>query len=197
MTQMRQLGHEVRPPVAPVQWGDHVSATTDAGFVLPVGTITLVLADIEGSSRLWESRPDEMRPAMARFNAVVDEAVGTHGGVRPVEQGEGDSFLAAFPRATQAVACALEISLTLASEQSPINLRLGIHTGEVEQRAGGNYAGTEVNRCARLRDTAHGGQIVVSQPTHDLVLDRLPEGVVLRDLGSHRLRDLARPEHLY
>ena len=76
--------------------------------LLPMGTVTLLLADVEGSTRLWETQPDEMTAAVARLDQTVSELIAAHGGVRPVEQGEGDSFVAAFARASDAVACALE-----------------------------------------------------------------------------------------
>src|SRR5205823_1307515 len=126
---------------------------------------------------------------------VVDAAVAAHQGVRPVEQGEGDSFVAAFSRASDAVRGALEIQQQLAD--AALRLRIGVHTGEVQLRDEGNYVGPAINRAARLRDAAHGGQIVLSQVVHDLVVDRLPDDVTLKDLGSHRLRDLGRPEHVY
>ncbi len=163
------------------------------GFLLPVGTVTLLLADIEGSTRLWEHEPDAMTEAIARLDDVVGEAVGRHGGVRPVEQGEGDSFVAAFARASDAVAAAVDLQL---EDLSPVHLRIGIHTGEVQLRDKGNYVGPAINRCARLRDLAHGGQTVLSGATHDLVLDQLAPGVWVEDLGTHRLRDLARPERV-
>ena len=165
----------------------------DADFVLPVGTVTLLLADVEGSTRLWENEPENMAAGMAKFDRVVSEAVGRHDGVRPVEQGEGDSFVAAFPRASDAVAAALELQR---AETAPVAIRIGLHTGEVELRGEGNYIGLTVNRCARLRDLAHGGQTVLSQTTRDLVEEHLPPGSWLVDLGVHRLRDLARAEHI-
>jgi class 3 adenylate cyclase len=75
--------------------------------LLPTGTVTLLLADVEGSTRLWETQPEVMTTAVARLNQVVCDVIAVHGGVRPVEQGEGDSFVAAFARASDAVACAL------------------------------------------------------------------------------------------
>jgi class 3 adenylate cyclase len=81
--------------------------------LLPTGTVTLLLADVEGSTRLWETRSDEMTAAVARMNQVVSDTIATHDGVRPVEQGEGDSFVAAFARASDAVACALELQRAL------------------------------------------------------------------------------------
>ena len=160
---------------------------------LPTGTVTLLLADVEGSTRLWETQPEQMTAAIARLNQVVCEVVATHDGVRPVEQGEGDSFVAAFARASDAVAGALELQL---APSAPIRLRIGVHTGEVQLRDEGNYAGSTINRTARLRDLGHGGQTVLSAATSDLVVDRLPEGAWLTDLGTHALRDLARPERV-
>ncbi|MEW5809903.1 MAG: LuxR C-terminal-related transcriptional regulator [Actinomycetota bacterium] len=160
---------------------------------LPTGTVTLLLADVEGSTRLWESRPAEMTVALARLDDVVVQAVSIHDGVRPVEQGEGDSFVVAFSRATDAVACALQIQCT-APEM--IRLRIGLHTGEVQQRDDGNYAGPVINRTARLRDLAHGGQTLLSGATESMVIDQLPDGVWLTELGDHRLRDLPRPERV-
>ena len=161
---------------------------------LPSGTVTLLLADVEGSTRLWESAPEEMRAATARLDEVLAAVLAGHGGARPVEQGEGDSFVVAFRRASDAVACALDLQR---SELAPLRLRMGIHTGEVQLRDEGNYMGSAIIRCARLRDLAHGGQIVLSQAARDLVVDGLPPEVTLRDLGSHRMRDLDRPEQVY
>lgn len=160
---------------------------------LPTGTVTLLLADVEGSTTLWESRPDEMTAAVARLDRVVVEAVSRHAGVRPVEQGEGDSFVVAFARASDAVACALELQLRA---PAPIRLRIGLHTGEVQLRDEGNYIGPTINRAARLRDLAHGGQTVLSRTTDDLVADRLPDAAYVVDQGVHTLRDLPRPERV-
>ncbi len=161
--------------------------------LLPTGTVTLLLADVEGSTRLWENQPDEMTAAVARLNQTVSEVIASYDGVRPVEQGEGDSFVAAFPRASDAVACALELQR---APLAPIRLRIGLHTGEVQLRDEGNYAGPTINRTARLRDLAHGGQTVLSGATEDMVVDRLPAGAWLTDLGTHPLRDLPRPERV-
>ena len=161
--------------------------------LLPTGTVTLLLADVEGSTRLWETQPDQMTVAMARMNQVVSETIATHDGVRPVEQGEGDSFVAAFARASDAVACALEMQR---APLAPIRLRIGMHTGEIQLRDEGNYAGPTINRTARLRDLGHGGQTLLSGVTEALVLDRLPSDAWLSDLGSHGLRDLPRPERV-
>lgn len=161
--------------------------------LLPTGTVTLLLADVEGSTRLWETRPEEMTAALVQLNKTVNEAIAAHEGVRPLEQGEGDSFVAAFARASDAVACALELQR---APLAPIRLRIGIHTGEIQLRDDANYAVPTINRTARLRDLAHGGQTVLSGVTECLVVDRLPEDVWLTDLGSYPLRDLPRPERV-
>jgi len=124
-----------------------------SGF-LPTGTVTLLLADVEGSTRLWQTQPEEMTAAVSRLDRTVSDVIAAQGGVRPVEQGEGDSFVAAFARAADAVACALELQR---APLAPIRLRIGVHTGEVQLRDEGNYIGPTINRTARLRDLAHGG----------------------------------------
>jgi class 3 adenylate cyclase len=161
--------------------------------LLPTGTVTLLLADVEGSTRLWQTQPGEMTAAIKRLDHTVCDLIAAHHGVRPVEQGEGDSFVVAFARASNAVACVLELQR---APLAPIRLRIGVHTGEVQLRDEGNYIGTTINRTARLRDLAHGGQTVLSGITEDLVLDRLPTDAWLTDLGSHQLRDLPRLERV-
>jgi predicted ATPase/class 3 adenylate cyclase/DNA-binding CsgD family transcriptional regulator len=161
--------------------------------LLPTGTVTLLLADVEGSTRLWETQPDEMTAAIARLNHVVSNTIAAHDGVRPVEQGEGDSFVAAFARASDAVAAALEMQR---APLAPIRLRIGVHTGEIQLRDEGNYAGPTINRTARLRDLGHGGQTLLSGATEVLVLDGLPCNTWLTELGTHALRDLPRPERV-
>ena len=140
---------------------------------LPTGTVTLLLADVEGSTRLWETVPAEMTAGVARLDRTLTDLVATHSGVRPVEQGEGDSFVVAFARATDAVECALRLQQ---APLAPIRLRIGLHTGEVRLRDEGNYIGPTINRTARLRDLAHGGQTVLSGVTEALVFDQLPNG---------------------
>src|SRR6201997_2376141 len=152
--------------------------------LLPTGTVTLLLADVEGSTRLWQTQPEEMTAAIARLDRTMCDIIAAHHGVRPVEQGEGDSF---------AVACALALQR---APLAPIRLRIDVHAGEVQLRDEGNYIGTTVNRTARLRDLAHGGQTVLSGITEDLVVDRLPADAWLTDLGSHQLRDLPKPERV-
>src|SRR5271166_454084 len=161
--------------------------------LLPTGTVTLLLADVEGSTRLWETQPEQMTAALALLNRTVNEAIAAHGGVRPLEQGEGDSFVAAFARPSDAVACAMALQR---APLAPIRVRIGVHTGEIQLRDESNYAGPTINRTARLRDLAHGGQTVLSSVTESLVVDRLPDDVWLTELGSYQLKGVARPEHV-
>ena len=165
----------------------------DAHELLPTGTVTLLLADIEGSTRLWENQPDRMAAALATMDSVLAELVYLTNGVRPVAQGEGDSFVVAFSRADNAVACALAIQQ---AGLAPIRLRIGVHTGEVLLRDGGNYMGPTINRAARLRELAHGGQTLLSGATSDLVAESVPDDTWLAKMGSHALRDLSRPERV-
>jgi predicted ATPase/class 3 adenylate cyclase/DNA-binding CsgD family transcriptional regulator len=160
---------------------------------LPTGTVTLLLADVQGSTRLWETQPQQMAAAVAQLDVTLADVVAAHGGVRPLEQGEGDSFVIAFTRASDAVACALALQQ---APLSPIRLRIGVHVGEVRLRDDFNYIGPTINRTARLRDLAHGGQTVLSGTAGDLVADTLPTGARLVDLGTHPLRDLPRPERV-
>ena len=161
--------------------------------LLPTGTVTLLLADVEGSTRLWETQPAAMTAAIARLNQTVSDILATHDGVRPVEQGEGDSFVAAFARASDAVAAALELQR---APLAPIRLRIGVHTGEIQLRDEGNYIGPTINRTARLRDLGHGGQTLLSGAAEQMVIDRLPADAWVTDLGTHPLRDLPRPERV-
>ena len=160
---------------------------------LPTGTVTLLLADIEGSTQLWETQPQEMQKAVARLDRALAQIVAAHGGVRPVEQGEGDSLVVAFDRGSDAAACALDLQM---APLAPIRLRIGLHTGEVQLRDENNYIGPTINRAARVRDLGHGGQTVLSGATEEIVADYLPAGSWLLPLGSHQLRGLRRPERV-
>jgi predicted ATPase/class 3 adenylate cyclase len=162
--------------------------------LLPTGTVTLLLADVEGSTRLWETQPAEMTAAFARLDRTLSEVITNHGGARPVEQGEGDSFVLAFGSATDAVASALDLQR---APLTPISLRIGIHTGEVQLRDERNYIGPTINKTARLRNLGHGGQTLLSGVTQEMISDRLPPGTRLADLGSYPLRGVARPERVF
>jgi predicted ATPase/class 3 adenylate cyclase/DNA-binding CsgD family transcriptional regulator len=168
---------------------------------MPAGTVTFLLTDIESSTRLWEAGAAAMREAVARHYEILDEAIARHDGSRPVEQGEGDSVVAAFALAANALAAALDAQRALLAEDWPpgaeLQVRMALHTGDACLRDEGNYFGAAVNRCARLRALARGGEVLVSRATRDLVEDGLPEDVGLSDLGVHQLRDLGRPEHVF
>jgi predicted ATPase/class 3 adenylate cyclase len=167
---------------------------------LPSGTVTLLFTDVAGSTRRWELEPDAMSAAMARYDQIAEEAVTGRGGVVVRSRGEGDSRLAVFDRASDAVGAALDLAVRLGAERwstsQPLRVRMAIHTGEVELRAG-DYYGSSVNRCARLRDIAHPGQILVSQASAALARQSLPPGAAMVDLGWHRLKDLTHPDRVF
>src|SRR5689334_9222859 len=167
---------------------------------LPSGTVTFLFTDIEGSTRLWELHPEAARAALARHDALVEEIVQGAGGAVVRPRGEGDSRFAVFSRSTDAVSAAAALQRALFSEPwptpMPLRVRMALHTGEADLREG-DYYGSAVNRCARLRSAAHGGQTLLSQATYDLVRGTLPSGAELLDMGEHRLKDLQRPEHIF
>ena len=167
---------------------------------LPAGTVTFLLTDVESSTRRWEENAGAMRRAMARHDELVARSLVAHSG-RAVESGrEGDSVLAVFARASEALACTIELQRSFMRETWPVGahlrVRIAINSGEAELR-GGHYYGQAVYRCARLLASAHGGQVLASQSTRDLALDSLPAGASMLDLGSHRLKDLERAERIY
>jgi predicted ATPase/class 3 adenylate cyclase len=157
-----------------------------------------LFTDIEGSSRLWEAFPDAMAAALDTHDALLREAIEAHHGY--VVKSTGDGLFAAFSTAHSAVVAAIacQVALMEASweETGPLQVRMGLHTGEAAYESG-DYHGPIVNRTARLMSVGHGGQVLVSAPTGALVRERLPDGVELVALGEHRLRDLARPEVVY
>jgi class 3 adenylate cyclase len=154
---------------------------------LPEGVVTYLLTDIEGSSRLWESDPDAMRAALALHDELLEASVAATGGERPLEQGEGDSAVVAFSGASRGLSCALFLQRRLAAAEWPdgcqLRVRIALHSGEAILRDPRNYVGPALNRCARLRAIAHGGQTLVSRATYELVAEALPEGASLRPLG--------------
>ena len=168
---------------------------------LPFGTVTFLLTDVEASTTGWEADRSAMAAAIVRHYEILDAAVRAHGGVRPVEQGEGDSVVAAFPLASDAVRAAVDIQLAMAAEPWPeggrLAIRVALHTGEAQLRDERNYMGRAVIRTARLRAIGHGGQILCSGSTAEVATDDLPAGVALVELGAHRLKDLGRPEQVF
>lgn len=179
-------------------WDDALVTPTPG---LPTGTVTFLLSDVVGSTLQWSADTEAMAEAVARHYEILDGAIAAHGGVRPVEQGEGDSVVGAFTRATDAVAAAIDGQRRLSTEPwptaAPLKVRMAIHAGEARLRDEGNYAGPAIIRTARLRAIANGGQIVASSAVRDLVVDDLPDDVTLVDLGVHRLQDLSRPERVW
>jgi len=167
---------------------------------LPVGTVTFLLTDVVASTRLWEQYPDAMRITLARHDALVESLVAEYVGVVVRPRGEGDSRFAVFTRASDAVAAACAIQRALHAETwvlpEPLGVRIALHTGEADLREG-DYYGTAINRCARLRDAAHGGQAILSSVVASLARERLPAGATLRSLGRHRLRDLPEPDEVF
>jgi predicted ATPase/class 3 adenylate cyclase len=162
---------------------------------LPSGTVTFLFTDLEGSTRLWEEYPDEMRGGLARHDEILQREVVEHLG--HVVKTTGDGIHAVFATAHDAVDAAVAIQRELAAESfgevGPLRVRIGVHTCEAEYR-GGDYYGAEVNRAARLMSVAHGGQVAVSASTGSLVRDG---SVELVDLGEHRLRDLTHAERVF
>jgi predicted ATPase/class 3 adenylate cyclase len=164
----------------------------------PTGTLTFLFTDIEGSTKLWEKNAQAMQAALTRHDELLRSSIEDHGGY--VFKTVGDAFCCAFRTAPDALKAALEIQRRLLSseweESGPLRVRMALHTGAAEERDG-DYFGPPVNRVARLLSAAHGGQVLLSLPTQELVRDQLPAGTTLRDLGEHRLKDLFRPERLF
>ena len=172
-----------------------------AGAELPRGLVTFLLTDIEGSTRFWETVPGAMEVALERHNRLLTEVIEGQGGVVVTSRGEGDSFFAVFPGAVAAVEAAGACQLALAAEAWPagaaLRVRMGLHTGEARARGSDRIDHAPINRCARVKAAAYGGQVLVTQATRDLVAGRLGGGFGLQRLGEFRLRDLSQPELIY
>ena len=165
---------------------------------LLTGTVTFLFSDIEGSTRLLQSQGPGWPDLLARHQELLRTAFIAHGGA---EVGtEGDSFFVAFPTAPGAVAAAVDAQRALAGEPWPAGVellvRMGMHTGEASLSTD-SYVGLNVHRASRIASVARGGQVLLSDSTRGLVANALPDGVELRDLGDHRLKDLDRAEHLF
>jgi class 3 adenylate cyclase/streptogramin lyase len=165
---------------------------------LPTGTVTFLFTDIEGSTQLLQSLGDRYEALLTEHDRCLRDALASSGG-REVDT-QGDAFFAAFARAGDAVAAAVHLQRRLPTcawpNDADVRVRVGIHTAEPkvgEHR----YIGIGVHRAARICAAAHGGQVLVSNATRELVEDSLPEGIELHDLGGHSLKDLNRPEHLF
>ena len=165
---------------------------------LPTGTVTFLFTDIEGSTALLKRLGREYGEVLVEHQRILREAFAAHGGHEVDTQ--GDSFFVAFRRAKDAVAAAVDAQRDLAAHEWPegvqLLVRMGLHTGEPqvgEQR----YVGIGVHKAARVGAAGHGGQVLLSSTTRELVEDELPPGVTIRDLGERRLKDLERPERLF
>src|SRR5829696_7836638 len=162
------------------------------------GTITFLFTDVEGSTSLWERNPKAMSEALSRHDEILRTAIEAHNG--HVFKTVGDAFYAAFSTALEALSAALDAQRALHhaewEETGPLRVRMALHTGATEERDG-DYFGPSLNRVARLLSAGHGGQVLMSLATEELVRDELPEETALRDLGERRLKDLFRPEHVF
>ena len=165
---------------------------------LPSGTVTFLFTDIEGSTKLWEQHPEPMRLALARHDELLRKAIEDNNGY--VFKTVGDAFCAAFPTAPDALAAAIQSHLLLLNEEwaetGALRVRMGLHTGQAEERDG-DYFGQTLNRVARLQGVGHGQQTLLSQTTYQLVCSVLSSDVSLQDMGQHRLKDLLAPEHVW
>jgi class 3 adenylate cyclase len=165
---------------------------------LPSGTATFLVTDMEGSTRLLTRLRGRYVDVLGEHQRLLRAAFEEHEGHEV--HTEGDAFFVVFARASYAVAAAVTAQRALASKRWPegvdVRVRMGLHTGEAEVRFG-DYVGLDVHRAARICAAGHGGQVLLSRSTRELVADELPPGVSLRDLGEHRLKDLERPEHLF
>ena len=166
---------------------------------LPSGTVTFLLTDIEGSTALWERDRRAMTTVVARHIALLDAAIQAHGGIR--FKTVGDAIQAAFSTAPAAIAASLDAQRALLAEDwgeiGALRVRMAAHAGEAVPDEHGDYLTAPLNRLSRLLSIGHGGQILLTQTVQQLSRGTLPDGVELRDLGEHRLRDLLDPEHVY
>ena len=169
-----------------------------APSALPSGTVTFLFTDIEGSTERWERYGQAMRAAVVRHERIVKDAATRYDG--SVFKTLGDALCIAFPTAPQAAGAAVLAQHALVAEDfsavDGLRVRMGVHTGHADERDG-DYFGPAVNRVARLTSVGHGGQVLLSATAHGLARDELPSGTSLADLGSHRLKDLAEPEHIW
>lgn len=166
---------------------------------LPTGTVTFLYTDIEGSTTLWEQQPQAMAVAHARHNEIVRKVIEANHGY--VFQVIGDGFCGAFHTAGDALRAAVECQVDLQAEnwgETPIRVRIGIHTGKAEIQEDGLYRGyLTMSHVQRLTSVGHGGQVLLSSTTQELMQDELPEGVEWRDLGVRQLKDWKHPEHIF
>lgn len=164
----------------------------------PTGTITFLFTDIEGSTRLWHAHPEPMKQALALHDRILHAAIEAHEGF--IFKTIGDAVCAAFDRVTDAVRAMLasqnELHRAQWPKDTPIRVRMGLHSGSAEEH-NGDYLGPTVNYAARLMSAAHGGQLLVSQAAQALIGESLTQDATLRDMGQIRLKDLPRPVRVF
>jgi predicted ATPase/class 3 adenylate cyclase/DNA-binding CsgD family transcriptional regulator len=183
------------PPARDGAVGDH-RGVGDHHTTSPAGIVAFVFTDLEDSTRRWEEDPEAMKADVARHLALVDDVVARHGGRRALEQGAGDSTVAAFTRASHALAAAVDLQAAMhqATWQGPdpLRVRVAVHAGEVDVDHRGGFVGPTMNRCGRLLQASHGGQVLASATVVELGRAGLG-GTTLRDLGVHHLRGIDEP----
>src|SRR6202140_3167728 len=171
--------------------------TPRADRLLQTGTVTLLFTNIEGSTRLWETQHAALQQALAHHDAIMRDAIESNDGY--LVKTTGDGAHAAFAIAADAIAASLAAQRALTAHvwcELSITSRMAMHSGAAEQRDG-DYYGPALNRAARLMEAGHGGQILLSLATEELVRDHLPADIALRDMGERRLKDLIRPERVF
>jgi class 3 adenylate cyclase len=183
------------PSRRPRRVGELVERLAACARDLPSGSVTFLLTDIEGSTAAWESDPEGMAGRLAAHDDLLGEVVEAAGGVLLKHKGEGDATFSVFVRPEDAVTAALEAGRRLPAEVG-LRVRMALHSGEAELRDG-DYYGTTVNRAARLRSLAAGGQVVVSEAVAQEVGERLPSAASFSDLGTRELKGLSRPERVF
>src|SRR5262249_5785755 len=160
---------------------------------VPQGVVTLLLTDIESSVELWDRHAEAMSKALVRHEAVIAEVVGAHDGHLLKSRGEGDATFSVFAKPTDAVIAAVALQRRLGREAWPgrlaLKTRVAVHTGEAQFRDG-DYFGSAVNRAARIRAVAEGGETLISRTVHDLVVDALPTEISLREVGVRAMKGL-------
>src|SRR6266581_2752995 len=185
---------EISPFASPNEPGQRRTNMRD----LPTGTVTLLFTDIEGSTHLLQQLGEGYAGVLIECRELLRGAFSQHHGYEVDTQ--GDAFFVAFTRASDAVSAAVAAQRALAShnfaEGVAVAVRMGLHTGEPSVGAEG-YIGLDVHHAARIMSAGHGGQVLLSQTTRDLVEHDLPDGVSLLDLGEHRLKDVLHPSHLF
>jgi predicted ATPase/class 3 adenylate cyclase len=165
---------------------------------------TFLFTDIEDSTKLWESAPEQMKVALERHHSILEEAISSNGG--EVFQIVGDAFCSVFPTALSAISAAVKAQYGLYQEPwglpFPIRVRMSIHTGEAQRASdhaltGGYTSNQTLNRVTRILKAGHGGQVLLSRAAQEFVEDSLPVETALRDIGEHHLKNLIQPEHLF